>query len=327
MKTINWIALMFFLLGSLGWTTAHAADEVNIASIVKAWEQKAAAISTLHVMTLSYDSSSGTEDEPLPTPKVDAPPIDPSRNKWPFGLTIYRKAGAKECLDYFRFNKDMLDVRSHVGYDGQRGFEMRYGLDTLFQDRAKIFLEQPSEFLASRPSLPFIMGNPLSERIFTALKQGIIRGTGDVTIAVTPRISATTEPGAGTPKFLVTIPVLQPPHEYVMTALLDPEFGFAPIEMQELFDGKPHTIIRMTRYVQVLKDVWLPQQEDATIIHSNGKVMVRMRRIILSLLVNSELPDGLFEPSFPVGTTVDDQINKKRYTVGKGGTTVPVGEK
>jgi hypothetical protein len=258
------VALQLCLLNGLNLVMGQAAEQIDSGFLVKEWERKSAAVESLQVVWLRFVSrpedglGSGKE------PTKDAPPIVPSLNKMAFTLLIYHRAGAKEHVGQWMFDQNALtyQARDHLG---------------------------PGE--GPRPYIPFIVRDFPTQQVYEGLK------TGEATV------SLTREPSGAKQKVMLTTlwsSVEGKPPSARITALLDSALGYAPIECRVMLlfpDGGESLaeVHRWSRHVELLKDLWLPQEHEINVFSPEGKVRGRNKNIILSCLVNCRVPDSVFE--------------------------------
>jgi hypothetical protein len=262
-KTAMIFTVVWCWAGGLNLTAGQTAEHLDADFIAKEWERKSAAVESLQVVSLLYVSPSDAKAHGLGEAVKDAPPIVPTLNKTSFSLLIYHKAGIKEDLKQWLFDGNAL------------AGELRYT-----KEEQKV-----------APHLPFIVCQYPTRQVYEALKRG--EGT----------VSLTREPSGAKQKVMVTTlwsSVEGKPPSARMTTILDPALGYAPVECRVhlLFpDGdRLSELHRWSRHVQVLKDLWLPQEHELNAFSSGGKVIKgRNKNIILSWLVNCRIPDSVFE--------------------------------
>lgn len=259
-----------FLAACLSCEVAWAAEQIDTAFLAKEWERKFATIEALHVIWLTYISKSDAlandseskSGASLKEPTRDAPPIDPNVNKQTFMLWFYDRVGAKEQVELYQFDQNALIGQTRFGPTA----------DTV------------------KPQLPFIVGDFPTRQVYDALRDRHAT------------VSLTREPTGITPKVCVTVlwsPVQGKTPSARITALLDPALGYAPLECKvSVLVGESSRLTEMhrwSRHVQVLKDLWLPQEHEINIFSPGGKVMLRNKNIILRCVVNCRVPDSVFE--------------------------------
>ncbi len=213
----------------------------------------------------------------------------------------------KESLESWRYDCNVLKQRVRVGYDGEMGFRLAYGLDELVGDRADVAKERNETFRVLGPHIPFVVCDDAADSLFQSLKTGKAK--------ISP---ATGVKDAGR-KLLVSYPYLRAPEGRESPpgiAVLDRNLSYAPIECKLIVDGKLRIRHRWTRHVELLKDVWLPQECDVTLVDLDGKIANRAKFVVLNWIVNGKLSNSTFERSFPNGTHVQDSISNTSYTVG-----------
>jgi hypothetical protein len=273
-------------------------------TIAERWQERMAAIKTLQVVYMCYMAEAKSDG--LTGDGDDIPPIDPSINRAPFNFLIYQRDGVKESLESWRYDCNVLKHRVHVGYDGKVGFRLAYGLDELVGDRATVTKERNETFRVLGPHIPFVVCDDAADSLYESLKTG----------------KAKTSPATGVRdagrKLLVSYPYFQAPEgreSPAGIAVLDRSLSYAPIECKLLVDGKLRIRHRWTGHVELLKDVWLPQECDVTLINPDGKVVNRAKFVVLNWIVNGKLSGKAFERSFPKGTHVEDLIKNTTYSV------------